>query len=129
MKTEGRPLSPHLSIYRWPITMTLSILHRMTGVALSAGLVVFVIWLEAIAFEAVSYERFAAFIGSLPGQLLLAGWSFAFFFHLANGVRHLFWDVGMGFEKSQANASAWAVIVFSVAMTALYWLLVSGATS
>lgn len=129
MKTEGRPLSPHLSIYRWPISMTLSILHRMTGVALSVGLIVFVIWLEAIAFEAVSYERFTAFIGSLPGQLLLVGWCFAFFFHLGNGVRHLFWDVGMGFEKSQANASAWAVIIFSVAMTALYWLLVGGATS
>lgn len=129
MKTEGRPLSPHLSIYRWPITMTLSILHRMTGVALSLGLIVFVVWLEAIAFEAVSYDRFTAFVASLPGQLLFIGWSFAFFFHLGNGVRHLFWDVGMGFEKSQANASAWAVIIFSVAMTALYWLLVSGATS
>ena len=68
MSTEGRPLSPHLTIYRWPITMTLSILHRMTGVALSIGLIAFVIWLAAIAFDAVPYDSVKAFMRQPPGS-------------------------------------------------------------
>ena len=118
----SRPLSPHLSIYRWPISMTLSILHRMTGVALSVGLIALVMWLVSIAFDAGVYEAITGFMQTIIGQLLLLGWSFSFFFHLANGVRHLFWDVGMGFEMRQANASAWFVVVATVLMTAGYWL-------
>ncbi len=123
MNKTGRPLSPHLSIYRWPITMTLSILHRMTGVALSVGLIALVVWLESIAFGAGPYETVAGWMHTIVGRLILLGFSFAFFFHLANGVRHLFWDVGMGFEMRHANASAWFVLVATVLMTALYWLL------
>jgi len=124
MSTDGRPLSPHLTIYRWPVTMTLSILHRMTGVALSAGLVAFVIWLEAIAYDAVPYAATMQFMSSVPGRLLLLGWSFSFFLHLSNGVRHLIWDTGRMFGKSQADASAWVVIVAAVALTAGYWFVV-----
>lgn len=124
MNTEGRPLSPHLTVYRWPITMTLSILHRMTGVALSFGLVAFVIWLEAIAFDAVPYDSVKAFMDSLPGQVMLFGWCMSFFFHLSNGVRHLIWDTGRLFEKSQANASSWFVIIATVVFTAAYWFMV-----
>lgn len=124
MNTEGRPLSPHLTIYRWPITMTLSILHRMTGVALSFGLIAFVIWLEAIAFDAVPYDSVKAFMDSLPGQVMLFAWCLSFFFHLSNGVRHLIWDTGRLFEKSQANASSWFVIIATVVFTAAYWLMV-----
>ncbi len=123
MDRTSRPLSPHLLIYRWPITMTLSILHRMTGVALSVGLIALVVWLASIAFSADAYAVVAGFMGTIIGKLLLLGWSFSFFFHLANGIRHLFWDVGMGFEMRQANASAWFVIVATVLMTAGYWLL------
>ena len=123
MNKTGRPLSPHLSIYRWPITMTLSILHRMTGVALSVGLIALVVWLESIAFGADSYETVAGWLQTIVGQLVLLGFSFAFFLHLANGVRHLFWDVGLGFEMRQATASAWFVLIATVLMTALYWLL------
>ena len=123
MNKTGRPLSPHLSIYRWTITMTLSILHRMTGVALSGGLIALVVWLESIAFGADSYETVAGWLQTIVGQLVLLGFSFAFFFHLANGVRHLFWDVGLGFEMRQATASAWFVLIATVLMTALYWLL------
>ena len=126
MSNQGRPLSPHLSIYRWPITMTLSILHRMTGVALSIGLVVLVIWLESIAFGDPSYTAVIEWMDSPLGNLLMIGWAFAFFFHLSNGIRHLFWDVGLGFEKNQANASAWLVVVASVVMTIVYWLVVAG---
>ncbi len=124
MSTEGRPLSPHLTIYRWPITMTLSILHRMTGVALSVGLVAFVLWLEAIAYDVVPYDAVTGFFGGLIGQLMLLGWCFAFFFHLCNGVRHLVWDTGRLFEKHQADASAWIVLVASVLMTAGFWFAV-----
>ena len=126
MSNEGRPLSPHLSVYRWPITMTLSILHRVTGVALSIGLIALVVWLEAVAFGASSYESLGGWMSSGIGQILLLGWCFSFFFHLSNGVRHLFWDAGRGFEISQAKASSWMVIVATVVLTAGYWLTLRG---
>ena len=122
MNKAGRPLSPHLSIYRWPISMTLSILHRVTGVALSAGLIVLTIWLLALSSGATAYGQVAALLQSFPGRLILAGFSFAFFFHLCNGVRHLMWDIGKGFEMRQVTASAWAVVVASLGLTLLLWL-------
>jgi succinate dehydrogenase / fumarate reductase cytochrome b subunit len=122
MSEPTRPLSPHLSVYRWPLTMTLSILHRVSGIALSAGFAAFALWLIVAGSDEDSYIRFLALINSLPGRAMLAAWSFAYFFHLANGVRHLFWDAGYGFEKTQANASAWAVIVLTVLLTLGYWL-------
>lgn len=124
MSKEGRPLSPHLTIYRWPITMTLSILHRMTGVALAAGFVVFVIWLEAIAYDVVPYDSLHSIMQGIVGQLALLGWLFCFFFHLSNGIRHLIWDTGRLFEKHQAELSAWFVLVAAVIMTAGYWFVV-----
>ncbi len=123
MNKTSRPLSPHLTIYRWPITMTLSMLHRGTGVALSVGLLALVVWLESIASGDRSYQIIVGWMDTVIGQLLLLGWGFAFFFHLANGIRHLFWDAGLGFEMRQANASAWSVLVASILMTAAYWLL------
>jgi succinate dehydrogenase / fumarate reductase cytochrome b subunit len=123
MNDSGRPLSPHLSVYRWPITMTLSILHRATGAGLSIGFVVLALWLMALATGQERYSAVNELLQSSIGYLLLIGWSFAFFFHLANGVRHLFWDAGRGFEKRQANASAWFVIVLSLALTAALWTL------
>jgi succinate dehydrogenase / fumarate reductase cytochrome b subunit len=102
--------------------MTLSILHRVSGIALSAGFAAFAIWLIAAASDTDTYSRFVAMFNSLPGRAMLAAWSFAFFFHLANGIRHLFWDAGYGFEIDQANASAWLVIVLTVLLTLGYWL-------
>jgi len=126
MNNKGRPLSPHMTIYRWPITMTLSILHRMTGVALSLGLVALVVWLTAISSDATIFAAIEAMMHSVVGQLMLLGWSFAFFFHFSNGVRHLVWDTGRGFEKRQADVSSWLVIVAAIVMTAAYWLLMTG---
>lgn len=123
MSNTDRPLSPHLSVYRWPITMALSILHRMTGVGMAFGLVLFALWLGKLAEGPEPYGAFVATMATIPGRLLLMAWSFAFFFHLGNGVRHLFWDAGHGFEKSQANASAWFVIVAAVVATAGFWVL------
>ena len=127
MNDSGRPLSPHLSVYRWPITMTLSILHRVTGAGLSVGFVALAIWLMSAAGGAETYASVNGCLHSTLGRLLLIGWSFAFFFHLSNGVRHLFWDVGKGFEKYQANASAWFVIVLAIVLTLALWAKIMGA--
>jgi len=106
--------------------MVLSILHRITGVAMSIGLLVYVLWLEAIAFESMPYDTVKGALDSVIGQVLLLGWSFCFFFHLANGIRHLIWDTGRLFEKHQADRSAWFVLSASVVMTAGYWLVTGG---
>jgi succinate dehydrogenase / fumarate reductase cytochrome b subunit len=123
MSNNGRPLSPHISIYRWPITMTTSILHRATGLAMSVGFIVLVGWLFDAASGAQTYAGFINWIDSPLGRLLLIGWSFAFFFHLSNGIRHLVWDSGRGFEKSTANASAWFVLILAVLLTAAFWVI------
>ena len=123
MSNSGRPLSPHLSVYRWPISMTMSILHRMTGVALTVGLLVYVAWLMAAAGDVAAYQQFVDLMQTPLGRVALVGWSFAFFFHLCNGIRHLFWDAGLGFEISQASASAWVAVAGSVMLTLLYWWL------
>jgi succinate dehydrogenase / fumarate reductase, cytochrome b subunit len=125
MDPNDRPLSPHLSIYRWPITMVSSILHRATGVAMSVGFVLFVIWLADTASGPDAYAALADAMRSLLGKILLVGWSWAFFYHLSNGIRHLVWDAGYGFEKEQANASAWLVIAAAVVLTVVFWVAVS----
>ena len=121
MSNNGRPLSPHLSIYRWPITMTMSILHRATGVAMSVGFIVLAGWLFDAAMGAETYAAMMSYLDTMVGKLLLMGWSFAFFFHLSNGVRHLIWDSGRGFEIATANASAWFVLLLAIVLTALFW--------
>lgn len=121
MSNNGRPLSPHISIYRWPITMTMSILHRATGVAMSVGFIVLVAWLFDAASGAAAYTVFLSYMDTTIGKSLLVGWSFAFFFHLSNGVRHLVWDIGRGFEKATANTSAWFVLLLAIVMTILFW--------
>ena len=125
MTNNDRPLSPHLSIYRWPVTMVSSILHRATGLAMAAGFVVFVFWLFDTASGPEAYAVFAGAVGSMVGKLLLVGWSWAFFYHLANGIRHLVWDAGHGLEKEQATRSAWFVIAASVVLTAAFWWIAS----
>lgn len=102
--------------------MTLSILHRMTGFALSIGLVAYVVWLEAIAWDVIPYATFYAISHSILGQVVLLGWLFSFFFHLCNGVRHLVWDTGRLFEKHQTITSSWIVIISAVILTGSYWL-------
>ncbi|HZX23753.1 MAG TPA: succinate dehydrogenase, cytochrome b556 subunit [Woeseiaceae bacterium] len=128
MDNTNRPLSPHIGVYRWRITSTLSILHRGTGVALSLSTLLLAAWLLAAASGAAAYQSVAGFIGSPPGLLILLGGSYAFFFHLGNGIRHLFWDAGMGFEIEQTRASGWTVVAASIVATAVLWafILASG---
>ena len=125
MNPNDRPLSPHLSIYRWPITMVSSILHCATGIAMAVGFVLFALWLADAATGPDAYAVFTGIMGSIVGKLMLVGWSWAFFYHLANGIRHLVWDSGRGLEKEQASASAWFVIVASVVLTLVFWMVVS----
>ncbi len=103
--------------------MTLSILHRATGVAMAVGFLVLAAWLVSAATGPEEYARFGATMSTVIGQLLLVGLSFAFFYHLMNGIRHLVWDTGRGLEKRQAIASAWFVLVASIAATALFWVM------
>ena len=118
---SSRPLSPHISIYRWPITMATSILHRATGIANSVGFIVLAAWLFDAAAGADAYAFFLSYMDSTVGKLLLIGWTFSFFFHLGNGIRHLVWDAGHGFEKSQANRSSWFVLVLALVLTGAFW--------
>lgn len=120
----GKPLSPHLQVYRWQLTMVLSITHRATGVFLTLGTVMLLYWLVAAAMGPETYAGAQRCIGSLPSQLVMATWTFSFYFHLCNGVRHLFWDVGWGFELDTAYFTGYAVVVFSVLLTGLTWACV-----
>lgn len=123
MATNDRPLSPHLQIYRPQITSVLSILHRITGLALAVGSLLLVYWLVAAAIGAEAFATAQGLIGSFVGRLLLFGWSFALFFHLTNGIRHLFWDVGLGFELTTVTRSGWTVVILSFLLTLAAWFL------
>ena len=117
MRQAGRPLSPHLQIYKPQLTSTLSILHRATGMALAVGMLPLVWWLLAAATGPESYVQAQAFLGSWVGIVLLVGWAYALFFHLCNGVRHLVWDTGHGFDLATTYATGWAVVAASAGLT------------
>ena len=121
MPARARPTSPHWQIYRWQMGNTLSILHRLTGAALSLGLIALSYWLVSLAGGPESYAAAAALFASPLGILILIGWTFAFLYHLLNGVRHLFWDAGRGFERTQRHASGWFVVLGSLALTLSVW--------
>lgn len=117
MPVRARPLSPHLQVYRWQIGNTLSILHRLTGVALALGLVALACWLMALAGGADSYESVMRLYGSPVGLAAMFGWTFSFMYHLLNGIRHLFWDAGYGFERNQRHATGWIAVIGALALT------------
>jgi succinate dehydrogenase / fumarate reductase, cytochrome b subunit len=112
-------------VYRWQYSMTLSILHRVTGCALSVGLLLFVYWLVAVASGAESYQQARNVFAHPLTKLALIGFSFAFFYHLMNGVRHLVWDTGHGLERKSARLSGWVVFLGAVMTTAFFWLLIA----
>ncbi|MBA3493647.1 MAG: succinate dehydrogenase, cytochrome b556 subunit [Gammaproteobacteria bacterium] len=118
-----RPLSPHLQIYRLPFAAILSITHRLTGVFLTLGSVLLVYWLVAIASGETAYLEAQALLGSWYGSLGLFLSSFALYFHLCNGVRHLFWDAGYGFELKTVDTSGQMVIILTVVLTVITWFI------
>ncbi len=117
-----RPLSPHLQVYRWEWTMALSILHRGTGMFLALGALYLVCWLLAIASGPEAYEAVTGFGASIIGRLLLLGWTFSLFYHLANGIRHLLWDAGIGLDLKSSYMSACLVVAAAVALTVISWV-------
>lgn len=119
----ARPLSPFMS-YRWQYTNTLSILNRITGVALSAGFVLFVYWLAAAAAGEEAYAKAQAVFANPLVKFLLVAFSFSFFYHLLNGVRHLVWDAGYGYEKATARLSGWMAFMCSIMTTLMFWFFV-----
>lgn len=116
-----RPLSPHLQVYRWQITMAMSILHRASGVALAVGAFALAWWLVAVAAGGDSYLRVAALIASPLGKVALAAFSACLVYHLLNGIRHLLWDIGYGYEIPKVYATGWTVAVLAVVITAGIW--------
>jgi succinate dehydrogenase / fumarate reductase cytochrome b subunit len=126
MATRERPLSPHLQVYRWQITMTMSILHRVSGIILTVGAFAFAAWLMAVAAGGDSYACAAECLASPLGKLFLFGFSLALVYHLLNGVRHLLWDAGIGFEIPEFYRSGWTVAVLTVVFTAAIWFFALG---
>lgn len=119
---SNRPLSPHLQIYKPQLTSVLSISHRISGVALSVGTLLLVAWIVGTAKGPDTFAIVSGFLRSPIGLLLLFGWSVALFYHLANGIRHLFWDAGYGYDIDNAYRSGWIVVGATVALTALAWV-------
>jgi len=115
-----RPLSPFM-IWRWHVTMVASILHRAAGVALYVGALILAGWAFALASGPDAYAAYKGLLGSIPGKVVLFGVTVAVFFHLANGVRHLAWDLGQGFQPKTANATAVIAYAFAIAAAALVW--------
>jgi succinate dehydrogenase / fumarate reductase cytochrome b subunit len=122
-KLRERPMSPHLSVWRWHITMASSIAHRATGVALYVGALIAAGWAIALAQGPTAYAGYKAALASPLGLVVMFGLTLSFFYHLANGVRHLVWDAGRGFEVKTADASAAFVFGFAVVASIAVWVI------
>lgn len=122
MASPNRPLSPHLQVYKPQITSVLSIVHRMTGVGLTLGALWLVWWLVAAALGPEAFAVVQGFTGSIIGRLLLLGFTVALFYHSLNGIRHLAWDAGYGFELETLSRSGWAVVAATVILTLVAWI-------
>ena len=123
MPLHPRPIAPHLQIYRLQLTSGLSLLHRLTGVFLAVGILALIYWLVAAATDAEAFDRAQALAGSIIGRALLFLWTGSFFYHLLNGVRHLAWDAGWGFELTTTYRSGWTVLAGAVILTLAAWVL------
>jgi succinate dehydrogenase / fumarate reductase cytochrome b subunit len=120
-KASDRPMSPYVSVWRWHLTMAVSILHRVTGVALYGGALILAGWVLALAAGPGAYDGFRLILGSPLGKLVLIAITLSLFFHLANGIRHLVWDFGSGFQPKTADLTAAAVVAFAVLATIAVW--------
>ena len=118
----ARPLSPHLQVYAPQITSVLSIMNRVTGLAISAGTLLLVWWLVAAATGPQAFATVQGFIGSPIGLFVLFGWTASLFYHFFGGIRHLAWDAGWGFELDRTHLTGWITIIATVAATLLVWI-------
>ena len=124
MSIRPRPLSPHLQVYRPQVTSVLSLLHRATGLFLLLGTLMISFWVISLALGHNIFSSYQAWLGSLLGKFLLVSWSFSLFYHLVNGIRHLFWDIGLGYDIDRVYMTGWIVVSVSVILTSLLWLSV-----
>ena len=122
-KNAGRPLSPHLQIYRPMLTMTLSIVHRATGIVLYAGVLLLVWWLVAAATSDESFNRAQDFFGHWLGQIVLFGLTWALIHHTIGGIRHLIWDMGLGFDARVVERGARFTIASSIILAIVLWVI------
>ena len=118
----NRPLSPHLQIYRLPLTAIVSITHRATGVMVAVGMIYLVNWLMGIASGPEQFTETQSFIDSILGRMLLFIFSFALFFHFVHGIRHLFWDAGYTFDRAELDRLATLEIIAAIGLTLFVWL-------
>jgi succinate dehydrogenase / fumarate reductase cytochrome b subunit len=123
MSADKRPLSPHLQVYRPQLTSITSIAHRITGIGLSAGTLLLVWWLVAASIGPDYFALVSGVMGSIIGQLIMFCFTFALMYHLCNGIRHLFWDAGYGFELETAYKSGYAAVIGAAALTVITWLM------
>jgi succinate dehydrogenase / fumarate reductase, cytochrome b subunit len=123
MSQVKRPTSPHLQVYAWSLEMALSILHRATGVALGAGSLLVAWWIISIAAGPETYEQFRIIMRSIVGKIILFGFTWSLMLHLCNGVRHLFWDMGKGFDLKDTHRSSKIVFISSILLTVLSWAI------
>ena len=122
-RNNNRPLSPHLDIYQYQITWTVSIMHRITGVAMTLGLILIVAWLVAAAFSPELFSLIDGVLRSWIGMIIIFGSLWAFWFHFLNGIRHLFWDLGYGFNLSTVWRSGCVVVLGSIILTIFSFLI------
>lgn len=122
-KNAARPLSPHLQIYRLPLAAILSITHRITGVGLTLGTLLLTWWVASAAYGPDAYATATGVLGSPLGYFVLFGFSVALFYHLCNGIRHLFWDAGMNFEIAETKRANMVVLAGTVVLTVVTWIL------
>ena len=126
MNDSKNPLSPHLQIYRWHISSLLSITHRIAGVVNLISIILIFFWLVVLSFSENNYELFLILINSFFGKFILIGFTWSMIFHMLSGIRHLFWDLGYGFEIKTANITGAIVIISSLVLTIIFWLFSRG---
>ena len=123
---KSRPLSPHLQVYRPQITSILSITHRLTGVVLAFAALLLAYWLAAAAYGPEAFGHVQTFLESWFGRLVLFGFTFSLFYHMCNGIRHIGWDMGLGFELKTLRMTGMVVVISALALTVLAWLMAYG---
>ena len=123
MSHRPRPLSPHLQVYRPQLPSVMSIVHRGTGIFLFLGTLMVVLWVLVLAIGPQAFNSYQILLISNAGKLCLLGWSFSLFYHLANGIRHILWDAGWGFEIQRVYLTGWVVVAISFLLTGFVWIL------
>lgn len=126
MNDSKNPLSPHLQIYRWHVSSLVSIAHRITGILNLLGLIFICVWISSAGISENLFECFSVLLKSFIGKFILIGFTWSMSYHLLSGIRHLFWDLGYGYEIKTANLSGIIVILGSLILTIILWMIGKG---